>query len=217
MADDPLFQRFGKAFPAGTVLFTEGEQGKTMFVLQTGKVKITKVLGGEEKTLAVIPAGEFLGEMAILLNEPRSASATVLEEVKALVIDSNTFEAMIKSNTEIAYRIIKKLAQRVRDANQQIESLSIKDANQKVVYTIMRAVKNQGQQLPTGNFKIPTVRDELIAQTGLDQAKLDEILGKLQKANLLKIDSTGMEVAPAEKLNKFLEFLAMREQFGDFA
>lgn len=217
MAEDPLFQRFGKAFPAGSVLFNEGDKGNTMYILQTGKVKISKRIGGEEKTLAVVPAGEFLGEMAILLNEPRSATATVLEEVKALVIDSNTFEAMIKSNTEIAYRIIKKLAQRVRDANQQIEALSIKDNNQKVVYTLLRAVKAAGQLTPSGTTKIPTQKVELIAQTGLDEAKLEEILAKLVKANLLKILPDGMEVASAEKLNKFLEFLAMREQFGDFA
>jgi CRP-like cAMP-binding protein len=216
VADDPLFQRFGKAFPAGDVLFREGEKGTTMFILQTGKVKITKVIAGEDKLLATVPAGEFLGEMAILLNEPRSASATVLEETKALVIDSNTFEAMIKSNTEIAYRIIKKLAQRVRDANSQIEALSIKDHNQKVVYTLLRIVKAQGQPTAAGS-KIPTQKHDLLAQTGLEEAKLDEILAKLTKANLLKVLPDGMEVAAAEKLNKFLEFLAMREQFGDFA
>jgi CRP/FNR family transcriptional regulator, cyclic AMP receptor protein len=217
VSEDPLFQRFGKVFPANTVLFKEGEAGNTMFVLQTGKVKITKQFGAEEKTLAVIPAGEFLGEMAILLNEPRSASAIVMEEVKALVIDANTFDAMIKGNTEIAHRIIKKLAQRVRDANQQIESLSIKDLNQKVVYTIMRIVKTQGTATPTGTYKIPVGREELMVQTGLDGAKLDEIMAKLLKANLVKMLADGMEVAPAEKLNKFLEFLAMREQFADFA
>jgi CRP-like cAMP-binding protein len=188
-----------------------------MFILQTGKVKITKNIAGEDKLLATVPAGEFLGEMAILLNEPRSASATVLEETKALVIDSNTFEAMIKSNTEIAYRIIKKLAQRVRDANAQIEALSIKDHNQKVVYTLLRIAKGQGQPTATGGTKIPTQKHDLLAQTGLDEPKLDEIMGKLIKANLLKVLADGMEVAPAEKLNKFLEFLAMREQFGDFA
>ncbi len=217
MAEDPLFQRFGKAFPANTVLFKEGEQGTTMFILQTGKVKITKQIAGEDKLLATVPAGEFLGEMAILLNEPRSASATVVEETKALVIDSNTFEAMIKSNTEIAYRIIKKLAQRVRDANSQIEALSIKDHNQKVVYTLLRIAKASGTPADNGGTKIGSNKQDLQAQTGLDEEKLNEILGKLTKANLVKILPDGMEIAPAEKLNKFLEFLAMREQFGDFA
>ncbi len=217
MADDPLFQRFGKTFPAGTVLFREGEQGLTMFVLQTGKVKISKRIGGEEKTLAVIPAGEFLGEMAVLLGDNRSATATVLEDVKALVIDSNTFEAMIKSNTEIAYRIIKKLAERVRATNEQLEALSIKDHNQKVVYVLLRAVKATGQASETGMTRIGLQKTDLVAQTGLDESKLDEILGKLVKAGLVKVAADGMDVAPAEKLNKFLEFLAMREQFADFA
>ena len=62
MADDPLFQRFGKAFPPGTVLFQEGEKGNTMFILQTGEVKITK----HDRLLNVLREGACFGEMAYI-------------------------------------------------------------------------------------------------------------------------------------------------------
>ncbi len=76
-AEDTLFQRFGKEFPKGTVLFREGEPGKEMFVLQAGRVVITKTVRDEQKMLAVLGPGEFFGEMALISNKPRNATATV--------------------------------------------------------------------------------------------------------------------------------------------
>ena len=62
----------------------------------------------------IMEPGEFFGEMAILNNEPRTASAIVEEDSQLLVIDPKTFEAMIKGNSEIALRMIKKLSQRLK-------------------------------------------------------------------------------------------------------
>ena len=59
------------------MLFREGETGKEMFVLQSGKVAITKTVRDTEKILAMLGPGEFFGEMAIISNRPRNATATV--------------------------------------------------------------------------------------------------------------------------------------------
>jgi CRP-like cAMP-binding protein len=112
-----LIERFGRTAPAGTVLFREGEPGKDMYVIQAGKVRLTRTIRGIEKTLADLPAGEFFGEMSIINEKPRTASAVVLEDAQLLVLDPRTFEAMIKANTEIAVRMIKKLAGRLDIAN----------------------------------------------------------------------------------------------------
>ena len=121
-AEDTLFQRFGKEFPKSTVLFREGEAGKEMYVLQSGKVVITKKVRDTEKTLAVLGPGEFFGEMALISNKPRNATATVAEAARLLVIDPKTFEGMIRGNSEIAVRMIKKLAERLSEADAQIEN-----------------------------------------------------------------------------------------------
>src|SRR6185369_15545724 len=98
MATDPLFARFGRTCPAGTVLSEEGAAGNTMFVLQSGRVRITKASKDGTKTLAILGPGEFFGEMAILNNKPRTASAQVVEDASLLVIDAKTFEAMVVGN-----------------------------------------------------------------------------------------------------------------------
>ena len=121
--EDQLFQRFGREFRKGHVLFREGEPGREMFVVQSGKVNITKTVRETEKILATLGPGEFFGEMAILNNKPRSAGATMAEDGKLLVIDPRMFEAMIRGNVEIAVRLIKKLSDRLQEADDQIENL----------------------------------------------------------------------------------------------
>jgi CRP-like cAMP-binding protein len=128
-AEEALFQRFGKDIPKGTLLFREGDPGKEMYVIQSGRIAISKKVRDVEKVLAVLGPGEFFGEMAIISNKPRNASASVEEEARLLVIDPKTFEAMIRGNSEIAVRMIKKLAERLSDADAQIENLLLSDPN----------------------------------------------------------------------------------------
>src|SRR5512140_2082174 len=139
MADDQLFHRFGREFARGTVLFREGEPGKEMYVVQSGRVNVSKNAGDVEKILASLGPGEFLGEMSILNNKPRSATATCAEPSKVLVIDATPFEAMIRGNAEIAIRMIKKLADRLQEADDQIENLLFHDASSRVVHFLATA------------------------------------------------------------------------------
>ncbi len=212
--EDVLFERLGKVFPPGTVLFREGERGKEMFVIQSGKVKISKEVRGEEQTLATIGAGEFFGEMAILNNKPRSASATVIDESKMLVIDPKTFESMIRGNTEIAIRMIKKLSQRLQEADDQIESLMLKDSNSRVVHTLTRLADTTGNS-EEGGVKLSTSIPDLAGKCGLDTEQVREVLNKIQKAGLLHLKDDGIFISNTDKLRKYLEYLTMKEQFGD--
>jgi CRP/FNR family cyclic AMP-dependent transcriptional regulator len=212
--EDVLFQRLGKVFPPGTVLFHDGESGREMYVVQSGKIKISKKVRDEEQTLAVLGAGEFFGEMAILNNKPRSATATVLEESKVLVIDPKTFESMIKNNTEIAVRMIKKLAARLQEADDQIEGLMIKDANSRVVHTLARMADSVGQQVE-GGIKVSITVEALAGKSGLEAAQVEEVISKIVKANIIQTAPDGLIISDVNRLRKYLEYLTMKEQFGD--
>jgi CRP/FNR family transcriptional regulator, cyclic AMP receptor protein len=213
MADDKLYERFGREFPKGHLLFKDGEPGKEMFVIQSGKVRISKEMRGVEKTLVVLGAGAFFGEMSILNNKPRSATATVEEEAKLLVIYPKTFEAMVRGNAEIAIRMIKTLAQRLQETDEQIENLLLKDHNSRVVHFLCHQAK-RGSQQPDGVLVELGVK-ELAAKIGLDLEPVNEVISKLMRAKLLRIVDNGLIVHDVNKLREFLEFLEMREKFGD--
>src|SRR4029079_2277213 len=79
-------------FTPGELIFAEGDSGSDMFILQTGRVEIVKLIGGAERRLAVLETGDFFGEMAMLEELPRNASARALDHVSALTVSPVTFD-----------------------------------------------------------------------------------------------------------------------------
>src|SRR5215469_5721605 len=178
-AEDSLFQRFGREFPSGTVLFSEGEPGKEMFVLQAGKVAISKRVREVEKVLAVLGPGEFFGEMAIISNKPRNATAVVSEDAKLLVIDPKTFEGMIRGNAEIAVRMIKKLADRLSEADAQIENLLLGDPSSRVVHQMVQICQSRGRATPEG-IEVDFPPQELAREIGVGEPAIRLVLSRLE-------------------------------------
>jgi CRP/FNR family transcriptional regulator, cyclic AMP receptor protein len=211
--EDQLLQRFGREFPRGAVLFREGEPGKEMYVIQQGRVHISKRVGEVEKILSTLGQGEFFGEMSILNNAPRSATATCEEDSRLLVIDPKTFEAMIRGNAEIALRMIKKLADRLQEADHQIENLLFRDASSRVVHFLVVAA-DRGVKTAAGQ-KIEIAPQDLPARVGVRPEQADEALMKLLKAKILIVHRDSLLVPDVARLRQFLEFLQMKARFGD--
>jgi CRP/FNR family transcriptional regulator, cyclic AMP receptor protein len=213
-AEETLFQRFGKEFPRGTVLFSEGEPGKEMYVLQTGRVTISKHVRDVEKVLAVLGPGEFFGEMAIISNKPRNASATVTEDAKLLVIDPKTFEGMIRGNSEIAVRMIKKLAERLSEADAQIENLLLSDPSSRIVHQILSTAQSRGRTLEEG-VEIDLPVRELPRQIGVGEPAIRSMLDRLTRAGLIERSGDRLTVYDTARLQDFLQYLEMKWKFGD--
>lgn len=209
-----LLQRFGRNIPKGTVLFREDEHGKEMYVLQSGRVQLSKTIRGEEEVIAELGPGEFFGEMSILNDKPRSATAVVTEDAQLLALDPKTFEAMIKANTEIAVRMIKKLAKRLDDANERIENLLLRDANSRVVHAVLTAARAQGKSAEQG-LVVTLGPAEIHKKTGVDEERVADALTRMERSQLISRQGDTLVVPSVQKLEEFLEFLEMREKFGE--
>lgn len=116
-----------KVFEAGDLIFNEGDIGDVLYIIKKGSVKIFKKLeNGEEKTLAVLKEQQYFGEMAILDDSTRSASARAGEDSILLSVDKENFGEVVKEFPEIAFEIFKVFSQRLREANKEISTLSQK-------------------------------------------------------------------------------------------
>jgi CRP-like cAMP-binding protein len=215
MPEDSLFNRFGREFKAGTVLFLEGEQGKEMYVIQAGRITISKRVRDVEKVLGTLGQGDFVGEMALISNKPRSATATIAEDAKLLVIDSKTFETMIRANTEIAVRMIKKLAERLQEADRQIENLLLSDPMSRVVHYITASAAARGTEGEGGALHLDINVKELPPLLGLREEQIRDALIKLEKARLCTLDSDGVLIGSLQKLKEYFEFLEMKAKFSE--
>jgi len=213
-AEETLFQKFGREFATGTVLFREGEPGKEMFVLQSGKIAISKKVREHEKLLAVLGPGEFFGEMSIIANRPRNATATVSEDAKVLVIDPKTFEGMIRGNSEIAVRMIKKLADRLSEADAQIENLLISDPSSRVIHHLISLCQRKGVKTQEG-YEIEISFRDSPKELGVGEPAFRFILEKSERAGLLQRDGEKVMIQSLEPMQEFLKYLEMKVKFGD--
>ena len=122
MAENPP-GNFVVRFPCGERIFSEGDIGTTMFVVQSGEVRLFRERDGADKTLATMEKGDFFGEMSVLEGLPRTNSAEAGEDCELIEINSMTFDRMIRGNIEIAVRMLRKLSIRLREADRSIEKL----------------------------------------------------------------------------------------------
>jgi CRP/FNR family transcriptional regulator, cyclic AMP receptor protein len=209
---DPLFVKYGRSAKAGEVLFTAGEKGAEMFVVRSGSVRIAVESRGIEKTLAVLGPGEFVGEMSILTDQPRSATATVQEDAELLVVGVRVLEEMIVHNTEIALRLIRKLARRLESADALIRVLLYRDPRERVIENLKRLARihDVGDGAP---LRFRTDFAEMGEQVGLEPADVEEIMLRLVNAGFVKFEDGNWIISKVEDIDDFLQFLKLKDQY----
>ncbi|MCX8029654.1 MAG: cyclic nucleotide-binding domain-containing protein [Brevinematales bacterium] len=156
------------------VIFCEHEYGDKAYVILKGNVRITKFVNGNEVLLAVLKEGDIFGEMSILENRPRSATATAVGEVELMYVKKESFETMVHSRPEIATRIIELLSDRIWAIYRQLANIALKDPNARIYDAIMIQIeKNRVPIKPKESFKLNFSVEDLIKFLGypIDEGK----------------------------------------------
>jgi CRP-like cAMP-binding protein len=189
-----------------------------MFVIQGGLVQVSKRVGDEERPIAVLGRGEFLGEMAILNRKPRTATATALEDTPCLVFDGKTLETMIAKNTEIAVRLVKKLASRLDAADTLVEILLHPDPRARVLMGLKRHAEAFGDTVEKG-VELHVDAATLAQEVGVERSQVEEVLTRLRRLRIVSPAGTGADAAllvtDVARLHEFLEFLELPARRGE--
>jgi len=177
--DMPYRAGMNRKYPDNTMLFSESEPGDELFIIQDGKVKITKIVD-EEILLAVLKAGDIFGEMALLDNKPRSASAISYGDVSVLAINKSNFEGMVQAQPQLATRLIQLLSERTWTAYRQLENLMIRNPLGRIYDTLLIQIEKQKIAI---EFKKPHNFEfgskELINMVGLSPVEGESLIVKL--------------------------------------
>jgi CRP-like cAMP-binding protein len=113
--------RYVVSYPAGAKIYGEGEIGTEMFAIRSGEVEITRMANGETLVLARLQKGEFFGETSLLEDIPREATARARTDVELVRVNGAVFEEMLKRNSEIALRMMRRLSRQARQATAFVE------------------------------------------------------------------------------------------------
>ena len=134
-----------KKYPKSSMIILEEEYGDKIFIIKTGTVKITRVNDeGKEVIIALLGSGDFFGEMAILDGNSRSANALAQEQCELVTINKEDFLEMLKRNFQMCMNLLEELAVRLRKSDQQIEALSLSDAEHRIGVSILNLAEDRG-------------------------------------------------------------------------
>lgn len=206
-------KEYEKTLKPAEVLFKEGDVGDEMYLIKSGRIKISKGGGDIEKTLAFLKEGDFFGEMAVIDGSPRSATAVAVEETKLVIIDKASFTAQVKKNPLIEY-IIETLIKRLRTADEQIKFLLIKNEERRVVAMLLTKVKEDSVQTDKGILiKTPFSYDFFGNLVGINEERAKEIFGRIEGSGLIKIEGDKLYVKSKEDMEEYLRYISLKEKF----
>jgi len=143
-----------RTFTKGQMILLEDDLGQTFFVIAGGSVKITRLSDdGREVILAMLGESDFFGEMSLLDGAGRSANVVALEASEVLTLARNDFLEILQDYPKISISLLEELTQRIRKSDQQIESLSLSDVEQRIGITLIRLAEELGT-IKRGSVKI---------------------------------------------------------------
>ena len=169
-----------RTYPAASVFFSESEPGEELFIIQKGSVKITKIIDGNEIMLAILKPGDIFGEMALLENKPRSASALAHDgECVVMAVDRANFEAMAKSQSQIITRLTTALAERIWSMYRQLSSALITNPLGKLYDALLLDLEKNRVDIERQEHTFSFGRDDLIKMVGFPTEEGMDITRKM--------------------------------------
>ena len=214
-AGTSLLERFGRATAAGEVLFREGESGGSAFVLQDGRVRLIKKVRGVERSLVVLRAGDLFGESALLPGATRSSTAIALSAGSVLVLEPLTFQNLLETDANVAAKLVQQLVRRLRDAEEQIEIMMLRDTQSKIVAAVIKSAQqaqSQGTTRADGTVRIALSPMELSSRVGLDVEGVKRGVQRLRDAQYVRIIDEQLEILDLDALRRLYALLGTKDE-----
>ena len=176
-----------RKYPKNSMIILEEEMGDVVFIVMSGTVKITRVNDeGKEVILAMLGSGEVFGEMAILDGESRSANVLAQENCILVVISSEDFIRILKSNFKVSFGLMSELAKKIRKSDLQIEALSLSDAEHRIGVSILSLAEDMGV-IRNGKVTIQNLpfQQDIANMAGTSRETVSRVMKTFEDRNLI--------------------------------
>jgi CRP/FNR family transcriptional regulator len=195
---EALFEKLKRnELKRNTCIFLEGEPGKEFFIVAKGKVKIfLSSPEGREVTLTFLEPPQFFGELSLLDDLPRSASARTVGSSILYSLRKESFQNFLTEYPQAALRILKTTTEMVRRLTEQVHSLVFKDVQGRVAKKILDLSKKQ--------IGIKFTHQELANMIGSARETVSRVILNLEEKRVLKINRDGIQILQIHELEKLL-------------
>jgi CRP-like cAMP-binding protein len=203
--DELGIDRYYRSFSAGTTLYYAGAPATELYLIREGRVQLVKRARGVERSIGVYGAQELVGEEALLPGAHRSATAQAIEPVSALVIESDTFRALVRRRPDVGEGVMEQLARRLQRAEEQIENFLLPDPTIRVLNTLLHAAADTDE----GPLELSPL--ELSTRTALDLDQVKAVIGQLRERGYLSVGDQTITLSDASALRQLHDLLALKE------
>ena len=185
-----------RSYDKEKMILIEESAGETFFLISKGTVKITRMSDdGREVILAILGEGDFFGEMALLDGEGRSANVVALEDAEVLTLQRSDFLDILERFPKIAIHLLKELTTRIRHSDQQIESLSLSGAEQRIALVLIRLAEEMGQ-IKEGTVTIEHIpyQQDIANMAGTSRETVSRVYKMLEDKNHIVRDGKALKI-----------------------
>jgi CRP/FNR family transcriptional regulator len=194
-----------KNYKKGEMIFFEGEEGEGLFLLETGKIKLTKMVeSGDEQILTIIKPGNIFAEVVLFGNADYPATAVALEDSKLNLIRSQDMEKLIQDKPSIAVKLLNVMSKRLRRAQKLVRDMGLKDTTCRTANLLIYLAEEYGQE-QSGKIRIDLklTQEELANMIGTTRETISRVLNKLKDENLITISRRKMIISDLDRLKDF--------------
>lgn len=202
-----LLEQHGRPVAQGEVLFREGDPATEAYLLHSGRVRLLKRVRMVERSLSVLQAGDLFGEGALLEGALRTSTAVALGGGVVLVLDRATLRQTLERFPALSERILTQLVRRVREAEDQIEVLMLRDTQSKVISALLKM--SRGTAGPADLLVSPV---ELSSRVGLDVETVKRAVQRLRDQQYVRIVGERVEIPDLEALRRLYGLLGSKEE-----
>jgi CRP/FNR family transcriptional regulator, cyclic AMP receptor protein len=202
-----LVEHYGRPFVQGDILFREGEPATHAYLLHEGRVRLLKRVRMVERSLSVLRPGDLFGEGAIIDGASRMSTAVALSDGIMLALDRPALRALVERFPQLADRILTQLVRRLRDAEDQIEVLMLRDTQSKVVSALLKMARNQ-----QGHVELMVSPVDLSSRVGLDVETVKRTVQRLRDQQYLRIVGERVEIPDVDALRRLYALLGTKDE-----
>jgi CRP/FNR family cyclic AMP-dependent transcriptional regulator len=188
---------------AGDTLFREGDEGMTLYIIHQGRIKISMSKMLDKLTLAILGPGEFLGEMALLDGQPRSADAVALEETQLYALNRKDFLAFLMNNDNAVYNILNALSMRLRKTDNLLAEICFLSLSARLAKKLVELAEDPSGLQPGGqDYCLQISQQELANILGVSRESINKELKTLRSRKILSTSRKSIRINDLDTLKR---------------
>ena len=205
-------EEFTRSYPRNTMIFSEAQPGKEMYIIQKGSVKITKIQNDNEVMLALLKAGDMFGEMSLLEDKPRSASAIAHEDTVLMAVNKANFTRMVSNQPQLISKLTMILSERIWFIYKQLANTQLSDPVGRLYDALLIQLEKLRIPISSEAYTFDLGPRELGNMVGLPKEELNLVLQKLFQNSKVKIVDNHVYVSDIEEVEKQAKYYRKMEK-----